>query len=620
MVLYLINNFMLCEVKEGYHVFNFFTVERDGFAKMRKVWKNCFYLCHILWKTSKTSFLWRILYAILSALIAPMSILLTQYLIESIENIELVGFYNIVVVIIAYIAPTLAIQIFSSILSYWINPLINMKFTRELNNLVLSKSVGLDFVCFDDSEFYDKYTRAISEADNRAIKLFDQLMTWFSNFLSLVSLGSMLAIYDPIIIIFSIANIVTAFLFGLFINKDNYNCSQESTRFKRILSYAKRILYQPQYAKDLRLEKNLGSIFLKRYNDAMSDIMDTTKKYGKKMMLKNIIQTIIQVGFDALIMIYLSWKVVRLDYTLGKFVALMNTSQQLGVSLSRFLNSFSGFHNSSLYIENLLTILNYEPVMEEREGQKIGEESLSISVKNLNFKYKNSQSYVLKNINLNVTKGQHIAIVGLNGAGKSTLVKLLCGLYEIPMGEIRYNNINIMELSTQTIRDNISTVFQDYNVYGLSVAENISRGQALDSNELIKCLKKANFYDRCLKMENKENTILSTEFAGGIALSGGESQKIALAAAFYKKAKLLIFDEPSSNLDPKAEHELFDLIDQYYKDTTTILISHKLANVKQCDVIYYMENGEILEVGSHASLMSLEGKYADLYNIQASEY
>lgn len=573
-----------------------------------------------MWKTNKAAFIWRIIYSVLTASVSPLVIILTEYLINSIETIDDGGFYRVVTVIFAFFAPNLIIQLLNSASSYWINPLINLKFTKGLNNIVLRKTKALDYECFDDSDFYDKYTRAMSEADNRSVAFFNQISTCLSNFLSLLSLGAIVIVFDYVIIGFCLLNIVVGFVFQIILNKDDYQCSQETTAFKRVLSYAKRVLYQPQFAKDLKMDSSLSELFLKKYNSAMDDNIKLTNSYGRKMSFKNFLQTFTQTLIEALTYIYLAWRVYLKKYTMGRFVALLNTSQQLGASLGSFFNSISGLHSSSMYTENLLTIVNYEPIMEERSGIKLEGDGLAISIENLSFKYKNSNKASLKNVNIKIANGEHIAIVGLNGAGKSTLVKLLCGLYTVSNGEIFFNGNSIMDLSTETIRKNIATVFQDFNLYGITLSENITRGKEYDGDRVLDCIKRSNFYDRYLTLPIGAKTILSPEFDGGITLSGGESQKIAIAAAFYKQAKLLIFDEPSSSLDPLSEHELFQTMNEYSKGKTTILVSHRLSNVKNCDRIYYMESGEIVEEGSHEELMTLNGKYALLYNTQADEY
>lgn len=583
-----------------------------------KALKKIFYIVNILWKTSKQAFIVRIIYSLLTAIVTPLTILLTKFLIDSL-TVEVL-FSDIILIIIGYSAIAFVPQMFLSYLSNLFNPVINMKFEQGLNNMVMKKSRMLDYSCFDDSEFFDKYTRAFFEADRRATQTFNQIMMFISNLLSLFALGSILVALDPLLIVFSIISITIGFIADLLVNKDNFECYNKSTKFKRILSYCKRIVYQPQYAKDMKMNIGLLNIMLSNYNTAVEEIQNNTKKYGKIMFLKRSVQALAHQCIEAVSMIYLSWGIISQRYALGSFVALLNTSQQLTSTLASLLQSLSGFHESCLYIDNLTEMTEYIPIVENRKGVELSGTSLAVCMDNVTFKYRNSTDLVLKNISLNIESGQHIAIVGLNGSGKSTLVKLLCGLYKPLNGSIKYNSVDVDQISTKSLRASISTVFQDFNTYGISLAENVSKEKEFDTNLVVESLEKVGLNKKAQALESGIDTILSTEFDGGIELSGGESQKIEIASAFYKQSKMLIFDEPTSRLDALAEKEIIESINKTFCDQTTILISHRLANVIACDKIYYMEAGQIIECGTHEELMIADGKYAKLFISQAQEY
>lgn len=583
-----------------------------------KALKKIFYIVNILWKTSKQAFIVRIFYSLSTAIVAPLTILLTKFLIDSL-TVE-VSFSDIILIIIGYSAIAFVPQMFLSYLSNLFNPVINMKFEQSLNNMVMKKSSMLDYSCFDDSEFFDKYTRAFFEADRRATQIFNQIMMFISNLLSLFALGSILVALDPLLIVFSIISIIIGFIADLLVNKDNYECYNKSTKFKRILSYCKRIVYQPQYAKDMKMNIGLLNVMLSNYNTAVEEIQNNTKKYGKIMFLKRSVQALALQCIEAISMIYLSWGIISGKYAIGSFVALLNTSQRLTSTLASLLQSISGFHESCLYIDNFTEMTEYIPIIENRKGVELSGSTLSVCMDSVTFKYKNSTELVLKNINLDIEAGQHIAIVGLNGSGKSTLVKLLCGLYKPTNGSITYNSVSVDQISTKSLRDSISAVFQDFNTYGISVAENVSKEKKFDTNLVVESLKKVGLNKKVQSLSTGIETILSTEFDGGIELSGGESQKIEIASAFYKQSRMLIFDEPTSSLDALSEKEIFEAINKTFSNQTTILISHRLANIIACDKIYYMEDGQIVEFGTHEELINSDGKYAKLFITQAQEY
>ena len=225
---------------------------------------------------------------------------------------------------------------------------------------------------------------------------------------------------------------------------------------------------------------------------------------------------------------------------------------------------------------------------------------------------------------MNIEHNQKIAIVGRNGAGKSTLVKLLMHLYEPQNGEILQNNIPIGNYSADKYREQFATVFQDFKLFRISVAENVLMRSVenKDDEEIVHdALKKVGLYDKVMSYEKGIYTEVSRDFdENGIVFSGGEEQKIAIARALAKNSNILIFDEASSALDPVAEYEINSLILSIAADKTVIIISHRLSTSKGADVIYYLENGKVAEFGSHEHLISIDGKYAEMFNIQATQY
>ena len=230
---------------------------------------------------------------------------------------------------------------------------------------------------------------------------------------------------------------------------------------------------------------------------------------------------------------------------------------------------------------------------------------------------------ILKNVDLKINRGEKIAFVGYNGAGKTTLIKLLMRLYDPAEGEILYNGENIRDFSPEHYRKHIGAVFQDYRIFAATLAENVLGGEFTDADEerVMRAIRAASFEDKLNTFEKGIHTHLTQEFYNdGEGLSGGESQKVAIARVFARDHDIIIMDEPSSALDPISEYSLNQSILEYTADKTVIFISHRLSTTRMADRIYMFDNGQIAETGSHEELMTLGGKYAEMYTVQAKKY
>ena len=275
---------------------------------------------------------------------------------------------------------------------------------------------------------------------------------------------------------------------------------------------------------------------------------------------------------------------------------------------------------SCLYIEYLKEILEYDSKIETNDGCEIDTID-EIEFINVSFKYPHSENYVIKNINLDIKKGQKVAIVGINGAGKTTLIKLLLRYYDPSEGEIRINNISIKKYNIKSLRDKVATLFQDFQPYSISIGEIISCNEIYDDHQVTDVLKEVGLSDKVTNSPNGNNSQYSKMFdENGLVFSGGELQKLFIARMRYKKGQVYIMDEPSSSLDPISEYEIHTHIMKIAKNNTVIMISHRLSTTVNADNIVLIEDGELIECGTHEELLARNGKYAHMFNIQAMQY
>lgn len=288
-----------------------------------------------------------------------------------------------------------------------------------------------------------------------------------------------------------------------------------------------------------------------------------------------------------------------------------------------FSNSLIESFNNSLFIENLRKFLEYKPVIpEDYDGVMPEKEISSIEFCNVSFGY-SKEKQIIKNLSFSIKGKQTVALVGHNGAGKSTIIKLLFRLYDPSEGAIFVNGRNIREYNLKAYRKLFSAAFQDYKILALTVKENVlmRKVSSKDDEAVQNALIKARIYDKIMSLPDGMDTVLTREFnESGSVLSGGQYQKIIVARAFANDAPIMVFDEPSSALDPIAEYELFDSIMQESRDKTMVFISHRLSSVQNADIVFMLEQGELIEQGTHQSLMKLGKAYADMYKKQAENY
>ena len=331
---------------------------------------------------------------------------------------------------------------------------------------------------------------------------------------------------------------------------------------------------------------------------------------------------------DGVYISYLVYKAAVLhSLNYSDAVILFNRTGSLRGCLSRFADLGPAAHENSMFVDKIRAFLGYEPRLKQDVGDPVPQGPGELVLNHVSFKYNEKSRTVLDDISLTVKPGEHIAIVGYNGAGKTTLIKLLMRLYDPSNGSITYHGKDVSTLKPLDYHKRIGVVFQDYQMFGATLAENVVMDD-MTKDELEKqtgkitdSLQAAGFGNKLANLPDGLFTQVTTEFdKKGVDFSGGESQKVAISRAFYKDADILIMDEPSSALDPIAEYELNKAMETAAKGKTVFYISHRLSTTRDADRIIMLEEGHIIEEGTHKQLLAKNGKYAEMWNAQAGKY
>lgn len=500
------------------------------------------------------------------------------------------------------------------------------KVREKIKMLLYEKTKELDLACYDNPEYYNEMVLAISEVDTQIDRCEAFLRNTASGITVFVSTGIYFLIRDRFSIVFAASSFVMAFAFNQLYNKRSFQIRMERNPHERKREYVKRVFYLGDYAKEIRLNPEIPDILLQTFEQANEEVYRVEKKHAMRRLFLGVMRRYVSNDFfsDVLYITYLVFQAaVRGVLSFSGVAILYNSFGRLKRGMSIFTDVYPFACESSLYVQKIRDFLAYEPKIQSEEGIEPAEGAREMELDGVSFAYDQRTGGLLRDISLHIAPGEKIALVGYNGAGKTTLVKLLMRLYDVDAGRILADGRDIRTYDVQKYRDSIGTVFQDFQIFAGSVMENVLLDVADGCGEdgIKEALADSGLMERVERMEKGIDTPLTTEFMeDGMDLSGGESQKLAIARVFYRKAGLMILDEPSSALDPIAEYQLNHAMLSATKDKTVIFISHRLSTTRLADRIIMLEQGRIVEQGSHSELLERDGKYAQMWRVQAGAY
>lgn len=501
---------------------------------------------------------------------------------------------------------------------------------RALKEQMFKKASEIDLYCYDDPAYYNDFVLSVSESE-AAIDRFLELLNMAVQALTvLFTTGIFYLMTDPAGIIFVFASFIMRFVVSKKLNKVNYENRVAVNPHMRKRDYVSRVFYLKDYAKELRLHPNAGTQLEEEFAEANDNIISEHKKVAGKRVWFQFLKDYGVGDFliDGLYITYLVYKAAVLHtVNYSDAVILFNRTGSLRGSMTRFADLGPKAHENSMLVDKIHSFLAYEPRLKNDEGDPVPDGTGELVLDHVSFRYNEKSRAVLDDISLTVKPGEHIAIVGYNGAGKTTLIKLLMRLYDPSSGSIQYHGKNVSTLKPSEYHKRIGVVFQDYQMFGANLAENVVMDNMTQEEEkerapqITDALDAAGFGEKLAKLPDGLFTQVTTEFdKKGVDFSGGESQKVAISRAFYKNADILIMDEPSSALDPIAEYELNKAMETAAKGKTVFYISHRLSTTRDADRIIMLEEGHIIEEGTHKELLAKNGRYAEMWNAQAGKY
>lgn len=597
----------------------------SGWQQRLNALRNIPPVLRIVWASGPPVIAAGLLFRVISALIPVAMLSVSRLIIDAIVSSK-AGKHALPQVFWWLVASEFALAALGSLLGRAIgffDSLFADRFTRHVSIRVMEHASRLDLASYEDPVFYDKLERARVQATDR-IAMIQATGTVIQQAIIAGTLSASILVFSPWLLLVLIACLVPAFLGESHFAFLGYSQNFRQTPVRRQMDYLRVLGASKESAKELKLF-GLASFLVGRYSELSDRIYTQNVALARRRLwsgsLLSLLSTTGYYGAYA----YVIYRTVRGDLSVGTMTFLAGAIAGASTNIQNIFSTFSSIADQSLFLTDLLEFFAVGPKVRSvpnalplprpiRQG---------FEFRDVTFAYPGSPRLVLNRLNFRLEPGERVALIGENGQGKTTIVKLLTRLYDPTEGRILLDGVDLREYSIEELCHEIGVIFQDFMRYEMSAAENIGVGRIEDRNDFSKLQLAArkSLADTVIeRLPQQYKQMLGRRFEGGIDLSGGEWQKMALARAYLRDAQLLILDEPTASLDARSEHEVFQRFTDLTQGKIALLISHRFSTVRMADRIVVLENGSIAEEGSHSRLISLGGLYSEMFELQASNY
>ncbi|TDG34824.1 ABC transporter ATP-binding protein [Pedobacter changchengzhani] len=524
------------------------------------------------------------------------------------------------------VALEFGLAILSGALSRMINladSLLGDLFSNYTSIQIMKHAATLDLDQFEDSVFYDKLERARQQTVGRTV-LLSQVMSQVQDFISMAFLLTALIAFNPWLILLLLLAIIPSFLGESYFTSKNYALSRSQTPERRELDYLRYLGASDETAKEVKIF-GLADFIIARFR-TLSDKFygDNSKLAIKRSIWGTFFSILGTMGYYAAYG-FIIYDTVTGKTSVGSLTFLAGSFRQLSALMETMLSRFTIVSQGAIYLNDFIDFFEIKPKITRPEKALAFPNPIKTGFvfENVSFQYRNTDKWATRHLSFQLNPGEKLALVGENGAGKTTLVKLLSRLYDPTEGQILLDGIDLKRYDLDDLRHNMGVIFQDYIRYQMTFYQNIAVGniKEIENEALVKRAAEESLADQlALKYPDNYQQWLGRKFNDGVELSGGEWQKVALARAYMKDAQVLILDEPTAALDARAEYEVFQRFAQLTKGKSAVLISHRFSTARLADRILVLDNGTLLESGTHEELIKAGGRYAELFNLQAMGY
>ncbi len=500
--------------------------------------------------------------------------------------------------------------------------ILRFKYVREHSDVCMK----LNFEHTEDPDVLNQVhmsSKALSGNNDGIEGIYRKMFSFISSIITFAGFLSLTLYLNPFILAYLLLSSLLIYYINLKIKKFEHDNEEKLAKTDRKTTYVSDLLNDVRYGKEIRLY-GIRRWIIDKYSALIKERIMNKNLLQKKHFFVNLLNIVFLLFREGIIYAYLIIRFLSHNITIGDFSVYFNVANQLTGQIQGVLDSIAYIQTQNIYINDYRKFIESLQNSDSEHEEKIPEMPYTIEFRNVSFQYPNSSQMVLKNFSYKFQYGKRVALVGHNGAGKTTIIKLMTGLYSPTEGEILLNGININKLNRQQYFNLFSVLFQDFKLFAFSIYENIAlQGQQnIDLDAVWKYINKVGLANKINALPKKaETSLLKALDYDGIELSGGESQRVALARALYKDGNIFIMDEPTAAMDPLAEDQFYQLLNQMKEPGNTyIFVSHRLASTRFCDTILMLQDGSILEEGSHQELIRKKGAYYELFELQAKSY
>jgi ATP-binding cassette, subfamily B, bacterial len=586
--------------------------------------KNMPAVLRILWESGRAVVSWGLILRVIVATLPFGIAKVAQYIITDIAsvlrgNALAHNFWNLV---IAEVALNVCLGLITRAIDYSDSLLAN-RYTQHVSVRVMEQAARLDLTTYEDPVFYDRLERARVQATDR-LAMIQQLGRLVTQVITTLTFSAALAWASPWLVLLLALGVLPSFLGETHYAFLGYAKNFRQTPAKRQMDYLRQVAGSREGAKEVKLF-GLNKFFTSRFQTLANQIyVEDVTLSRSKLIVGGLLGIIGTLGYYGAY-VYVIWRTLHGVYDIGQFTFLTTAIQQASSNLQQVFSTASGIADQALFLTDLIAFFEMEPTVNSNPNGLPAPKPIQsgFEFRNVSFTYPGTNRTVLKNFNLKLSTGERIALIGENGQGKTTVVKLITRLYDPTEGQILLDGIDLREYSLEDLHRHIGVIFQDFMRFEMTARENIAVGridQPHQQSDIELAAHKSLADTVVSKLAGGYDQILGRRFEGGVELSGGEWQKMALARAYLRDAQLLILDEPTAALDARSELEVFERFAELTEGKMALLISHRFSTVRMADRIVVLSGGRLIEEGNHQQLMAKSGLYASMFEMQAASY